>query len=57
MLDTFRIDQAFYELGQGLEALRRGDPGGGRSRSLGGMLASLRSLLAGQSESPKEILS
>ncbi len=55
MLDTFRIDQAFYELGQSLEALRRGDLGGGRSRSLGGMLASLRSLLAGQPESPKEI--
>ncbi len=56
MLGTFRIDQAFYELGQALEALRASSLCGSRGRSLGGALDTLRSLLEKRQDGPKEML-
>lgn len=56
MLGTFRIDQAFYELGQALKPLPRYEIGASRGRSLWGTLDTLRSLLTDQTGSSKEIL-
>lgn len=56
MLATFRIDQAFYELGQALKPLPRCEIGASRGRSLWGALDTLRSLLTDQTGSSKETL-
>lgn len=46
VLTTFLLDQAFYELGQALEASRNGSEAGRTSRTLGGVLRNMCWLLS-----------